>query len=1798
MADAPGSDPFQEIEKRKRWFFECTLRGINMDTFRDVEEKKPGPNIDLTTEDMISMGFAGGRFDQLKNPGKVYLDSQEHVWTREERDQRTVFQGTLIGKVGDWLHFKKPVKTAERIAVLKKLYEDTGFSSVLDSPPALNRFERRNCLRDDLSFAMARLELCLEQPWLIPELYQLPQATIYSSRQWIENAEMFITGIEREWLESTGMSFSTNLRFNKVDTLAYEETFSTIIKESDQKNIAEFIQVSFLTKKEDGCNDKEYEVTIKSPQFDWHKIDQTPIAAHTGYWSKTYDLQEIYLNAANADMGLTLLMRSLYLYGSLPRTMKQEKILSWRNRKQYDPEKAMAFFSLLNRDHELKADPSLIDRLDNVQAKLMTWLHMYSANPYMAHPVYSRVNAEVYKQALLQFKFWIDEPFHAFDNYGDNPHKTEDLIDVGTGIVKGAIETIVTGKGTTPEGINKQREIQKKGEPYAEMEYWSENHYIMFASSEYLAGQLWEQEVFQPAKDFFPEDNEMGKKDGLKRKERGRVRALKWLNNKLMFGWTEFNSSGYYREHLYALLNLVDFALDDEVKRKAIIVTDLLFFDVLRFLHKSSMGACGGRSQFSSKLSGWDNALKDVIEIILGEKGIFGNASGEIACHFATSTYKLPAVLLEIARMPPDFSVDRTRVSIGFDESPKYGISYSKKDDSRFSLDQAYKHKLAKHSPALKTLNDAIAAAHDDGYGQKEEDTLFWWSQSAFFNKEIILHTFDCIKKFKLYKNKAFDSILTPLTSLILPMINRGAFATAGFIAGSIPAFPLGRLTATVTGALLPDLFGMELDETAADELSLFIEGSTRSRANIYTFRNKDVMLSSIQNFRPGQLNFQSNVNQATISTEINVFTTAGFPGFVLSEALGGLGGGLLLGAALPAIAPVSGAVGAYLGASLAGSVKYKNALGDHVDGPGWWTGYWALPMILQHENTAIIAYDFHFMQKRLTDCGSHAWFPKDAFDNHDQQRTSAYDDDNFPLFEISGKRGFWTFGKKIHKKDPLNPDLDEEAYIGVFSNQRPEWQDKDSDFHAAFIKENTEGALGGIRSKIDEILKEIEDKSTSENNVGSMERQLVENIVKGNVNQHPHDQDKEQWSAEVFKAVAPFVRFKCRLKELIDLYIDEINHLRTWANPFPEDYFAGKDWYAENKNIWIIQVGNKKEYGSYEHFKERVSSAKVTVDDLGDLECTYHIPKPDGSTQALSLVYDDKEFKLDGNTIETDFYPRFENAFVRGGLVEWGQREYVIQYNGKTLLHQFNDLANTERTENITFTKEDQEIIKALVIYCRTEDEPMGMNSLAQATVTIGCDILATDEIIAAGEVAKRTAHDAEWIFFDRPGQLATDMTIVIKHPPFDGDDDDPTWKMSFSLLALLGDRQLYPCTIEMPGVHFRDTFRTSFPIPFTVQLNRWQPWKQVTEKFSFVFWQVVRQSPAAGYFNYIDMIGLTSGNQPVQARLGTCTQQNPEWTPIAPGAPYILNSPDSFTGYSTNPGHLLLFAIHDAQLLSLWQLPEETAAGKTWTSMTLTTLPTLIFGIPDTSATPLPVALSPSSRVTVQDSVIKPGAAEVFICAADGEIYSHASWQAGNTDPWRKITTRTIFTPLAGAPFEVSGDFIFVLDGSKRLWAGTIDHSDWNITPDWKLISREGMFISSFTIAREKNIFKVLVNTLQGEIWSAAFLAVENDVTWEQVGGSIGFHVSPNASLAWVVPSPGHLDIFTTGPDGKVYTVFWDAQKEWESGHNWAVVDDYSHHFENKQDKKVVAVSRVSNQVEIYTAGDDGALWKTWWA
>ena len=381
---------------------------------------------------------------------------------------------------------------------------------------------------------------------------------------------------------------------------------------------------------------------------------------------------------------------------------------------------------------------------------------------------------------------------------------------------------------------------------------------------------------------------------------------LKWLNHRLMFGWAEFNSSGYLREHLFALLNLVDFAMDPEVRKKATVVTDLLMFDIARFQHRGAMGAAGGRSQFKSKACGWDNAPGDIVEILFGTRGMFSDEDSEIGSILATSTYKIPDVLLEIgARDKPaedsepnptepdpwkaDFIEDRSRVSIEFDEAYKYGIWFSEESDEAKSRREGYQPKLDRHFPFIQTANAAISGSHTD-YGHEEDSAVFWWTTSSFVNKQIIRKSLACVERYGLDETGVWAKLPDVITTYIPLMKGLGL---GGFLYGGVEgaAKYIGGLG--FIGGLL-ELAGHSSLEDLADELAPLLDGSSRTRANIITYTNGDVMLSSIQNFRAGQLNYQSNVNQVTLNRAVNVFTTAGFAGADLSPLTVGLAGFLI----------------------------------------------------------------------------------------------------------------------------------------------------------------------------------------------------------------------------------------------------------------------------------------------------------------------------------------------------------------------------------------------------------------------------------------------------------------------------------------------------------------------------------------------------------------------------------------------------------------------------------------------------------------------------------------------------------------------------------------------------------------------------------------------------------------------------------------------------------------------------------------------------------------------------------------
>ena len=1677
-------DLAREVEKRKLWFYECQLRWLNLDSFRGITEldavntaKDPFPDrrIDVIAEPLFSWSFPGGMIGgRLKRLGTVYLDDQEPVWTPDEGARRQAWQATLIGRVDNWLGYKSGQRLAAKLADLRQKYEQSPFSSLTDLDPDLITHTRKDPGGDagQMGRAISRAMLAEARPWLIPELYNGKNIDSRPIEGWIGNLEDFIHNFESDLSIAVGGT-PVPAVLDPLEGEAYRAWIKFMIEVSSTRDVSESLKAKILTETTNPADKSttfnrydQNDINIQTAGFPMAPVGQFPFCDRVKYWTGVLKnaLGEVYVSKPNADMGLCLVMRTLYLFGTLPPTLGSDADLTWRKRSA-PGDNFSAYLAKRSEDPALKDNDELRKRFQSTQAKLRVILEETASHPRAAAATFSPLAQEVARQAIHAFKFWLDETPRVKDN-----------------------ARLLQARDQS--GI-----VSSDKEKKAEMEYWSENHYIMFASSEFLAGQFWESDAFQPCKEFLDPNDKSNIRTGKERRERGKARVLKWLNNRLMFGWMEFNASGYYREHLWSLLNLVDFSLDREVREKAKLAVDLMLFDVARFLHKGTMGAAGGRSQFKSKGSGLDNALCDVVEILFGSHGIFSDGDSEIGASIATSTYKPPEVLLEIGTNPPETSfTDRSRVSVTFDEAPKYGISYSKPSDQKDSVMQGYAPKRAQHYQFLDAVNQEITRTHS-GYGAAEDDTVFWWGSSAFYDKQVVRGTFKSVTAFGLEECAIFNGALPTLIKVVAGYEELKHSVIGGLI-GSL-AGPLGTVAGTAIGFFKDGVLSDKLEEGASDDLSVLLEGSTRTRANILSFRNRDIMLSSIQNFRPGQLNFQSSACQATINQSVNVFINAGLDDIDISNLTAGVGGGLLGAALGVGLSAVTGGAGGVLVAGLGvlgaaggviANVAAAPSLSDHEDGPGWWTGNWALPMIVQHRSAAILASDFHSIQHLLASCGSHAWFPKAGFDRVDEMRTSAYDDANFPLLDIGdiGPKGFWLFGKMIHSAIAASSEPAREAYIGVFSNQRPRWQDQDSDFYKGQIKKDVRKPIDDKRGAIGAKLDDIEDSP-----IGSIGRDTIKSAVDQAVGSTFQDNiNRDVWLKAATDALSKVTDILVQdnlstANDLAALEIDLQNMERIWTDPLPQDYFADRDWFVDDKNVWIIQVGNQQEFGDFQNFKQRVSSARVHLDDAGDLECSYDIPLPDGSSERLTLAYGDGgRFSLNGSPFQTDLYPRFENPFLRGGRVEWGQREYVIEYRGKSLLHDFSKFDDqVVRIEQPEPVEDERNLVKALVIFFKTEDENMDSFTVATADVTIGCTQVAQVQVVAAGPVDENTFHDAEWIFFDSPASRQPDMSIMLTHPPSSKGDGTPHWKMSFSLFALMGDRIVQPCALAGTYFEFVDDSRTTNPFPFTITLLEWRPWESIADDKSPVFWMLARYPNFVGsQYDYNDLLAVDPGGRLWHRRLKSCPAEEVGWFAVTQGSQSEPNLAQPFfaAAVSWQPGTLIL-AVQSQGTLFVASPSPSGAWTDGWKQIKVWTYPDLIFGIPDTSGAPIPVPLSGSSAVSGIPSLQPFGGVELTLLGADGNFYSRTIFQSEDTGAWRKIDV-TGFTALFGEEFVVTGDFLLALASDRSLWAAVVDHTGNHSSPVWEKVTAADFSVSRFTATSLQGACQIMAATTSG--------------------------------------------------------------------------------------------------------------------
>jgi len=212
-----------------------------------------------------------------------------------------------------------------------------------------------------------------------------------------------------------------------------------------------------------------------------------------------------------------------------------------------------------------------------------------------------------------------------------------------------------------------------EGDPGEDTCCWlTENHQVQYASSELLAGQLWPERIFACTG-----------RNGAWHRERAETKLRRWLDWRLRFSFSEWNSSCYYDEDLGALLNLVELAEDENIRESAKGVVTLLALHVAGNSWRGMTGASQGRAYLTDQIAPDEAPMATLAQVCWGEGAVPVRLSlGTLL--LAAGDWRLPEQVVTIGREKE--LERREHHSLDAEEAAACGVDPASPDDLPFFL--------------------------------------------------------------------------------------------------------------------------------------------------------------------------------------------------------------------------------------------------------------------------------------------------------------------------------------------------------------------------------------------------------------------------------------------------------------------------------------------------------------------------------------------------------------------------------------------------------------------------------------------------------------------------------------------------------------------------------------------------------------------------------------------------------------------------------------------------------------------------------------------------------------------------------------------------------------------------------------------------------------------------------------------------------------------------------------------------------------------------------------------------------
>ena len=266
--------------------------------------------------------------------------------------------------------------------------------------------------------------------------------------------------------------------------------------------------------------------------------------------------------------------------------------------------------------------------------------------------------------------------------------------------------------------------------------HWSENHQILFAVTEYLAGAEWPDAIFA--------DGKCGEDHVTMAKER--IKA--WMYQRYYYGFNEYYSNNYYPEDIAPMANFIQFARseDADMVSRMKIVMDIIWIDIATQSYKYVDGdgniqyafmSASGRMYMDNKSSDdTGNRLRPYINLVLGVGEEYKTNSNRFFVCFrrmyeatvnGEPIYQVPAIIKEIFNDSSEKQVVKSSNGVTIAELAEYGL-----------------------------------------IGQDVNQIMMQMGMEAFSNKEVIDNSITYLRKNKLFSNEFLNDFklvnLWPLT--------------------------------------------------------------------------------------------------------------------------------------------------------------------------------------------------------------------------------------------------------------------------------------------------------------------------------------------------------------------------------------------------------------------------------------------------------------------------------------------------------------------------------------------------------------------------------------------------------------------------------------------------------------------------------------------------------------------------------------------------------------------------------------------------------------------------------------------------------------------------------------------------------------------------------------------------------------------------------------------------------------------------------------------------------------------------